>query len=106
VLAQDGGDGGEVLGHQGPFLRRTTGREGAADLPNDRFYGVQRALADLTGTLPELERLHDEYDARTGRIRPVGLAWTNTNVASLMTVLDDLERFLGADPDAFLAGDR
>lgn len=191
----------------------------ATDLPNDRFYGVQRTLADLTGTLPELERLHDEYDARvaalreryadrwaslewlvldeisgdevvglvnlsddgpanrvltdlgaplapaaarytddasaarfgyveiskelvtgleadvvfvappytdlvsdpatpispdlldllgattaarTGRIRPVGLAWTNTNVASLMTVLDDLERFLGPEPEAFL----
>ncbi|WP_300019704.1 hypothetical protein [Pseudonocardia sp.] len=49
-----------------------------------------------------LDLLGPTTAARTGRIRPVGLAWTNTNVASLMTILDDLERFLGPDPDAFL----
>lgn len=41
--------------------------------------------------------------AAAGQVLPVGLAWTNTNVASLGFVLDDLERFLAARPDGFFA---
>ena len=35
-----------------------------SDEPDDRYLGVQRQLAELTGTTAVLERLHDEYDAR------------------------------------------
>jgi len=39
------------------------------DLPNGRFFGVQRFLAELTGRTAELERLHSRYDQRVAALR-------------------------------------
>ncbi len=40
-----------------------------SDQPDDRYLSVQRQLAELTGTMDVLERLHDGYDARIAALQ-------------------------------------
>jgi iron complex transport system substrate-binding protein len=72
-----------------------------AELSNDRFFGTQRALAQLTGTLPELERQHERYERRVGALRErfagrwAALEWlvldeiTGEDVVGLVNLTDD-----------------
>jgi iron complex transport system substrate-binding protein len=59
-----------------------------SDEPDDRYLGVQRRLAELTGTMDVLERLHDEYDARTAALRErYGDRWADLR----WVVLDEVD---------------
>jgi iron complex transport system substrate-binding protein len=69
----------------------------ADDLRHDRFFGVEAALAELTGTTAELEAQHDAYDARVAELRErYGDRWASLR----WIVIDEIDE----QPDASLVG--